>query len=240
MPGIPCMLGSGFPSITNSDALNQTTRGLLLKTPCPQVSWQCLTLHWRNERLIRWITQPCSCVHMEIIHLNEISFVNSSKDELQKQLLLKFCKGGSRWQLQSSRLAMQPTGLSCTQLLLQPQQPAVGSTGSTWGLGTLRNGQALAALKAERSKVTSQVTVLHHCLSVLHRALSELQQTADNFVQTEVLCGLAVHQELAAISGPALREQRGSLISPSKPSYPSLSIFLQACLSSRLTTTLPQ
>lgn len=173
MPGIPCMLGSGFPSITNSDALNQTTRGLLLKTPCPRVSWQCLTLHWRNERLIRWITQPCSCVHMEIIHLNEISFVNSSKDELQKQLLLKFCKGGSRWQLQSSRLAMQPTGLSCTQLLLQPQQPAVGSTGSTWGLGTLRNGQALAALKAERSKVTSQVTVLHHCLSALHRAISQ-------------------------------------------------------------------
>lgn len=52
---------------------------------------------------------------MEIIHLSKISFVNSSKDkptqgELQKQLLLKFCKGGSRWQLQSSRLLMQSIG----------------------------------------------------------------------------------------------------------------------------------
>lgn len=102
------------------------------------------------------------------------------------------------------------------------------STSSTWGFVTLHNSQALAALKAARSKVTSQVTEFYHCVSVLHRAISELQQTADNFVQTEVLCGLAVNQELAAISGPVLREQRGSLISPSKPSYSSLSILLHS------------
>lgn len=172
------MLGSGFPSITNSDALNQTARGLLFKIPCPQVSWQCLTLHRRDKRLIRWITQPHSCVHMEIIHLSKISFVNSSKDkptqgELQKQLLLKFCKGGSRWQLQSSRLLMQSIGRSCTQLLLQPQQAVVVSTSSTWGFVTLHNSQALAALKAASSKVTSQVTEFYHCVSVLHRAISQ-------------------------------------------------------------------
>lgn len=141
--------------------------------------------------------------------------------------------------------AIQQTANAAHWVKLRAAPPAApaascGEHSSTWGFGTTQNGQVLAALKAERSKVTSQVTVLYHCLSAAQSHLSEPQQTADNFVQTEVLCGLAVNQELAAISGPVLREQRGSLISPSKPSYSSLSIFLEACLSSRLTTTLPQ
>lgn len=135
------MLDFGFSSIKKRDILNQTARGLFLKIPCPQVSYQRLTLDLRNKRRITWITQPHSCVHTEIIHLSKISSVNSSKDkptqgELQKQLFLKFCRVyRNTVGLPALQRENKSTPTPSPPLLLSPSRPFFADPGgSRWQL----------------------------------------------------------------------------------------------------------